>query len=193
MCVGKGRNDPQRGGICGTTCVVPPHHLDCVCVCVGASSWWCSLFFWAGRCYSRSPEKRPSPPPPFHYPLFSCDDDHARRRRRVGWLTFDGWLAGSLVWTIQTTHNPPLGCARRDGKATTTTMNNEPRSTDEEGELLQSILRGWRPLIDTPPLQIPSPPPPRGRSSLLLLLLLLVLMMDVLPKLVNTHPGLTRC
>lgn len=39
VCVGKGRNDPQRGGICGTTCVVPPHHLDCACV------RWCVVVF----------------------------------------------------------------------------------------------------------------------------------------------------
>lgn len=59
----------------------------------------------------------------------------------MGWLAIDGWLAAwpgpfnQLVGRRET----------EDGN-----NNNKPRSTDE-GRLLQSIFRGWRPLIEAPP------------------------------------------
>lgn len=104
MCVGKGRNDPQRGGICGTTCVVPPHHLDCVCVCVVVFT-----FFWAGNAILGLLKGG------LLSPLFRDDDDHARRRRRGGeWLA--GWLA---AWSGP----PPIPSANNN--------INKPRSTEE--------------------------------------------------------------
>lgn len=58
------------------------------------------------------------------------------------------WLAGSLVWTIPA-HSP---WADAEG-STATTRTTTPRSTDEE-DYYNSILRGWRPLIEA------TPPPP---------------------------------
>lgn len=165
MCVGKGRNDPQRGGICGTTCVVPPHHLDCVCVCVGVCVVVFSLFLsWAGNAILGLLRSGLLPlPSPFLVMMIT--------RGGEGGLAGHRWLAGSLVWTIQT----HTRWARR--RRTATTTNNKTTSRDRlmKKESLQCILRGWRPLIEASP-----PPLSRGRSSLLL----------PCPR---PHPGLTRC
>lgn len=109
-CVGKGRNDPQRGGICGTTCVVPPHHLACVCVCGGV------LFFWAGNAILGLLRSGLHPLPlPFYY----CDDDHARRRRWAGWPSMAGWQPGL--------DHPTQLCGRNGGRQQQRRQQNKTR------------------------------------------------------------------
>lgn len=73
-----------------------------------------------------------------------------------GGLAGHRWLAGSLVWTIQT----HTRWARR--RRTATTTNNKTTSRDRlmKNESLQCILRGWRPLIEA------SPPPSLAGSQL---------------------------
>lgn len=73
-----------------------------------------------------------------------------------GGLAGRRWLAGSLVWTIQ----PNFVGGTEDGN---NSDDNKTTHRDRlmKGGLLQSILRGWRPLIEA------SPPPNihGGRSS----------------------------
>lgn len=95
-----------------------------------------------------------------------------------------GWLAGSLVWTIPA-HSP---WADAEG-STATTRTTTPRSTDEE-DYYNSILRGWRPLIEA----THTPPPfsnsaSRGGRQLLLLLLVILLLPSSAPR---SHKVLTK-
>lgn len=67
-----------------------------------------------------------------------------------GGLAGRRWLAGSLVWTIQ----PNFVGGTEDGN---NSDDNKTTHRDRlmKGGLLQSILRGWRPLIEASPPQYP--------------------------------------
>lgn len=126
-------------------CPSTPFSL-CVCVVFSILAW---------QCYSRSPEKRPSPPllSPFIIVMTIT-------RGGEGGLAGRRWLAGSLVWTIQTNF---VG-GTEDGK---NSDDNKTTHRDRlmKGRLLQCILRGWRPLIEASP---PPPQYPRGPQRLVL-------------------------
>lgn len=80
----------------------------------------------------------------------------------MGWLAIDGWLA-AWFWTAIQPYSWPDG-RRRQQQQTTIIIITDRHRLIEQDCILQSISRGWRPLIEAPPppslAGAAAPPPP---------------------------------